>query len=401
MILVYGVKAMIICFNCSAETKKILDNLFETGQYKDYSEVISVALANQAILKGQLSEKGALIIGDDNVSGLTSPASSKSTTPQTLIHSVELQHSKKTKSNPPPIQEHTLIPALFILDGISEISSSFASLPNDVWITGQEVPLDRWLFGQYNKMIPAKVNCRALAHLLKDEPKGIPIDKGPLQIAEEAAILGQFLTRHDEQNSIGRDEAFSTAFPSTGEEAEKSLLRYANQFVASVNKQGQVSGLLIDLKLINHTGGKNPLLLLTEAGWRFATLQNPILDGTQETPTQKFRSEEVSFLLEHIARSVPAEDFAYRAILTALTEGANTPDKLDAALKKYVSQDPSRNLSESFLSSQRSGAISRMADLGLVTRVRNGVKVSYAITTGGKLYSECVEQTPRGGRHDG
>jgi hypothetical protein len=165
-------------------------------------------------------------------------------------------------------------------------------------------------------------------------------------------------------------------------------IQYASQFVASVNKEGQVSGLLFDLKLINYSGGKKPRLLLTEVGWKFAVLQNPILDNVQETPSQKFSNEEITFFLNHIALSIPAEDFAYCTILSLISESSDTPDIIDAALQKYVPQDTNRNLSKSFLSSQRSGAISRMADLGLVTRVRDGVRVSYTVTDAGKKYMQ-------------
>jgi hypothetical protein len=56
------------------------------------------------------------------------------------------------------------------------------------------------------------------------------------------------------------------------------------------------------------------------------------------------------------------------------------PEQLDAALREFVSQERRDDLKPAFLSSQRSGAISRMSDLGLVSRVRDGVKVSYALT---------------------
>lgn len=386
---------MIVCFQCSPKTKMTLDSLIETGQYKDYTEAISSAVENLSILQKEILKKGALVIGQDGPSASqmpNMPATAKDVTlsQQPSSQTFNPEESKKSKTKQHFLKEGVMIPRLFLLDGIGEAPPPLAGSPTDVWTTGQEVPLDRWIFGQYNKLLPAKVNCRALAHLLVGEPKGIPFEEATSRIAEEAVILGSFLTRHDEQNGIGRDDALSTAFPSIEDNAEKSRLRYANQFVASVNKQGQVSGLLIDLKLINHTGGKKTRLLLTEVGWRFATLRNPIFDSAQEKPAQKFSAEEITFLLDHISRSVPAEDFAYRAILTAIVDGADTPDKLDTALQKYLSPKAAKNLSKSFLSSQRSGAISRMTDLGLAVRVRDGVRVSYIITDGGKQYAESA-----------
>jgi hypothetical protein len=282
----------------------------------------------------------------------------------------------------------TQVPEIFLLDDVGGEPSSFASLPGDVWAGGQKVPLERWIFGQYNRLLPAKASCRALVHLSSGKPDGVPLSEAASRVSEEALNLGNFLAHRDKQSGTKRDNSLSTAFPSLVREVEKSQLRYANHFVASVSKQGRVSGLLIDLKLINYTSGKNPHLKLTEPGWRFATLRNPILDGGTADTTQKFTAEEKSFLLDHISSSVPAEDFAYRAILAAVDEGAKTPEELDSALQRYVSKDAGRNLTKSFLASQRSGTISRMADLGLITRERDGVKVSYVITDLGKQFVE-------------
>jgi hypothetical protein len=87
----------------------------------------------------------------------------------------------------------------------------------------------------------------------------------------------------------------------------------------------------------------------------------------------RFSPEEVSFLLDHISSHVPAEDFAYRSIIAAVRQGADSPDKMDQALRRYVSAGKAGTLSKSFLASQRSGAISRMEDLRLVVREREGV----------------------------
>ncbi|MCG8554028.1 MAG: hypothetical protein MJD61_01885 [Proteobacteria bacterium] len=174
------------------------------------------------------------------------------------------------------------------------------------------------------------------------------------------------------------------------------MLRYASQFVASTNSNGQLSGLLVSFKLINRLVGSRSPVGLTEAGWAFAALKNPVLDqpeGLADAP--RFTPEEVGFLLKHIARSVPAERFAYRSILEAVEAGNTSPDSLDRALSKYRSQGQDREASTSFLSSQRSGAVSRMSDLGLVQRSRAGVRVEYGITELGNKFLAATS-TPEG-----
>jgi hypothetical protein len=373
---------MIICFNCSPETKRQLDSLLQVGQYKDYSEVISFAVMNLAVLQEEVLKAGSVVIAK-NAQAIPSSKGTRGRAkePSATQDFGELQQMLETRTD-----ESLVVPPIFRLDLLRDLTPPFVELPDDIWAPGQQIPLDRWIFGQFNKLLPAKVSCRGLAHLLHNQPKGVELGEAAEEIAKQAAVLGNFLARYDEQYNIGRDDAFSTAFPSNGDNSDKSRLRYANQFVASVNKQGQVSGLLIDLKLINKTGRKLARIGLTEIGWRFAVLPNPILDGVEDTPPQKFSDEERAFLLAHVARSVPIEDFAYRAILRAIMKEANTPDTIDADLLQYLTPDAAENLSKSFLSSQRSGAISRMTDLGLVERVRDGVRVSYLITDIGEKY---------------
>jgi hypothetical protein len=210
-------------------------------------------------------------------------------------------------------------------------------------------------------------------------------------------ILGEWLSAIDSEHGTGRDDMLSTAFPVSDEGGEKGRQRYANHFVGSVNTNGQLSGLLIDLKLVNYKKRKDPLLQLTEIGIRFACMPNPVLDVQQERPTQKFSAQEISLLQRHIRCSVPAEDFAYRAILKVIAEGADSPDAVDAALQTYAPQNTT--LSTSFLTSQRSGTISRMSDLEMVTRVRQGVRVVYSITARAQEYLDLDPHALIEGNH--
>jgi hypothetical protein len=382
---------MIVCFKCSRHTKVLLDSILDCEQYSDYSEVIASAVENLAMLQQELSSTDALVVQADGRARTIFESSVRTNKP--------LPDSGEDYGSEQEVSSHMLgasggvlshsgkIPDLFLLGGKASSSLPTIHQSTDVWIKGQHVPLERWIFGQYNKLLPAKVSCRALANLSYGQKSGIPLQEAAEQISKEAAVLGQVLARLDKQRGAVRSEAFSTAFPSSAERnAEKSRSRYANQFVAAISKQGQVSGLLIDLKLVNYKERRPHRLLLTEAGKHFALLRNPVLDNDEPGNTSKFSLGEIQFLLNHISSAVPVEDFAYRSILAAIKEGADSPNEIDRALQKYVSPEKRRALSKSFLSSQRSGAISRMEDLGLVIRVREGVRVSYSVTEAGEHY---------------
>src|SRR5262249_38290471 len=123
-----------------------------------------------------------------------------------------------------------------------------------------------------------------------------------------------------------------------------------------------------------------PQILLTEAGWHFAAMSNPILDDGRDGRQAKFSDEEVEFLVGHIRDRVPAEAFAYKLIFEAIENGARTPEKLDDALEEYLPKRKDKPFTRAFLTTQRAGVVSRMIDLGLLQRVRDGINVTYAVT---------------------
>src|SRR5262249_13534175 len=154
------------------------------------------------------------------------------------------------------------------------------------------------------------------------------------RIAGEASDLADYLAELDSRLSLQREDSLALGFPSTGENADRSRLRYATQFVASMTKDGTPWGLLPSLGLAAVTTDDGAKIQLTNVGWRFAVLENPVLDGGGGP--DRFSPTETSFLLEHIASSVPNEDFAYRTILEAVRSGKVTPERLDRVCQEYV-----------------------------------------------------------------
>src|SRR2546426_9893406 len=55
---------MIICFECQAGTKKLLDELVASGGYADFADVIAAAVANQVLLHSKVGEQGSIVIAD-------------------------------------------------------------------------------------------------------------------------------------------------------------------------------------------------------------------------------------------------------------------------------------------------------------------------------------------------
>src|SRR6266850_1128452 len=53
---------MVVCFECSRQTKEQLDRLVESGGFSDLSEAIAVAIANQTLLSKSASNT-AVVMG--------------------------------------------------------------------------------------------------------------------------------------------------------------------------------------------------------------------------------------------------------------------------------------------------------------------------------------------------
>ena len=386
---------MVICFDCDGKTKAVLDELLTSDDFGDYSEVIRTAIANLAILRRRIPRSGSAIINEGEV--LSADGESR------VKASEQVAASKGTSvgaSSPQYKQSALGIPALFLRDHISSAPPTFAEMTTEPWERQAKIPLPEWIFGQYNKLLPAKVTCRALIHLLASKPNGVPLSKAAGVIAEEAAVFGDFLASLDSKHGLRRDEALQTGFPRTTVSAglrvaNSGQVRYANQFVAEATKT-EVSGLPIALKLIN-CEGPDYLIRLTEPGWRLGSLVNPVLDKGEPEGSKKFSNEEIVLLLDHITLNVPVELYAYRTLLSAISGGANTPDKLNASLQEMDIWWQNRKPKDvvSLLNSQRSGAISRMADLELLQRDRRGTRVTYRLTNSGEEFLKRTKSVKR------
>ena len=360
---------MIICFDCKITTKEILDNLISAGHYKDYNEIMNLAIDNLSLLEGAMQNSGGLVIQRKEVIN-----------PQTIAS--ETNHPVITSDikiiNPPEIfTAFDKVPTDIIIPNIPE-NTSFGNL---------KIPFTEWLFGQYNRFLPVKMSCRSIANHQIHNMGGIKLDSEPILISKEVLEYVKILKKIEKKNKLGRDELLTIALPSTEKDEEKSLLRYANQFVVYKNSNNQLQGLLFDLKLLNFTSSNNyESVSLTKYGWEFAKFPNPILEDFQDFPAEKFSEEEQIYIIDHIINNVPIEKSAYSLIISELEKGNNTPDQLDKAIEEQFAFTDETRPSQAFLSTQRSGAISRMIDLNLIERIREGIRVKYRVTEKGIKY---------------
>ena len=105
---------MVICFDANTESKRALDALLETGQFKDTSEAISMALVNYEVLQRSIS-RGEPSVMKDATSPKDQP--SKSIAP-------EVSFPRSTKPTAPVPQ----IPELFFINSSNADGIKLASI---------------------------------------------------------------------------------------------------------------------------------------------------------------------------------------------------------------------------------------------------------------------------------
>jgi hypothetical protein len=368
---------MILCFDVPRDAKDALDRLMATAAYRDVSEAVAAALISyESITKAGLA--GAV---------------------PTIPRQAEAPSGAPSAAGTPSTQAGLEPTAAVSLFALSQSKSDDRNGPAVSAVPFEDVPPTGWLFGQYNKLLPLKASCRAMLNLLHEYREGVPLREAANRIADAASLLGERLRQMDRASERQREDAFAAAFPSAGPADVGSRIRFANQFVGDFRQSPRSSNSIQPprfnsmpgaLKLAVCTGAKSPVVELTAPGREFASLPNPALDKSGPPIGGKLSGEEIAFLVGHISAAVPEEASAIYSVLQGVTQGADTPAGIDEFIcSKYeltVTDVPQnqKEITRTFLTTQRTGAISRMIDLALLTRIKSGLYVRYTVSDSGK-----------------
>jgi Arc/MetJ-type ribon-helix-helix transcriptional regulator len=374
---------MIISFRCPPQLREKIEKLIQSGLYPDLSSFCTAAIENLLLLEEHIPEsKGERVPTKAQKTTPAKPPKDKAT------HSVsESAVSPSVVSSEPPAGNLAFPSELAAFDQNSRVPFTLPVAVADLFKVNDRIPVDRWLFGQYNRVFPAKVTLRALSNIAMNEGKEtLVLDGVGARIAEIAAIVGGRLRSLDRRFATHRDDAFATAFPDPSLDGQKGRMRYQNHFVGHTVK-GEQGGLPVGLKLaVIHVLKNKPHILPTSAGWSFALLPNPILDNPSAPIEERLTKMEREFLLAHIRDQVPVELFAYRALLSMLSQGIDSPDAMNSALMSLLSEDRKADDSREFVNTQRAGVLGRMTDLGLISHERDGRFVRRQMTEVGRKF---------------
>ena len=247
------------------------------------------------------------------------------------------------------------------------------------------------LWGQYNKIFPAKLVVRRLANVIKEQntdrtstPQDVIQRINLEQFSEETGQLarnyGLQIKECDEKQSRVRGEKLSAGLP-TGEDAEKSIGRFQTHFVGRLKQDGSLAGAAPSLLFVDITDEDASRIGITEAGLAFAELYNPLLDMGPDAD-EPLSTDERDFYMDHVRKGLPAEHRAMVTAANAIADGRNRPDELTDRVAQLQ-----ESWSESKVSTMRSGIVSRMHELGLIERERVGQRgIAYMLTDIGETF---------------
>jgi len=231
------------------------------------------------------------------------------------------------------------------------------------------------LWGQVNRLFPMKLVCRWLA-----TNEAAALERLAPRIGEAASALGSALEAVDAAAGRRRDDVLATGLPRNGNVA--SMDRFLSQYLARTTRGGDIYPGAVKQYALVAFDGETPAL--TEAGFAFGGLANPILDAPAGSkPSDSLSDAEREVLIHHVLKFVPAERDDLALVLGTIRGGAATPDELMVAVRSSFPNDWSEVMARTHLS----GVVARAADLGVLKREWEGRRVTYKLTSSARTFA--------------
>jgi Arc/MetJ-type ribon-helix-helix transcriptional regulator len=316
-------------------------SLVEQGKYSSFHEFIMVAMENQVFIESQ--EMGS----DESARAITAFEKAKS---------AESVSSQTT-----------------FLESLKELRPDWKKPLRTIDPPNLEKLWSKFIWGQYNRILPTKITLRVLCNLQQDQEK---LDLSTLQekAANVASEVGAYLKRKDKQSKRKRWEALSIGLPN-GQRALGGISRFKLQFVGYMTKQNILHGMPVALGFMNILSLPNQKISvvgITEAGARFSELANPIID--LNSLEQTLSDEEVAFYLEHVKSGQPYEMQSIKTVIDTINSGERTFDGIRNRLQVL-----DKSWSSSVLTTMCTGVLSRMRELRLLKIQKEGVRSHYSL----------------------
>lgn len=339
----------------SIESITKIRNLIGVKRYKTIPEFATIAIENQLIMEESSEEN----LANNSESLLDEPASVNTNT--------------KTLE---PTKILTFPTSSSILVSIPNTEIKVVPFPNSTQIYNGP------LWGQYNKLLPVKLALRVLVNMVDSIEGFVVLSSFQDTAADIAREIGLRLVKYESEIEMPYGEKLSAGLP-IGKSEFKTKLRFKNQFIGYMKKNGFIEGAIGALSFINMKKDSkgDTLIGLTKQGLKFACLDNPILDINSEKPDVVFSDNEINFYLKHIQTYLPKEVEIIQYLMDNVYQGINKPDILTTKIKEW-----NKEWSDDVANTMRSGIISRLFDLRLIQKDKEGLFVTYHLTKEGEKY---------------
>ncbi len=334
-----------------------INSLINRGKYKSFAQFIATAVENQIYIERTELEAESILEAPDE--GPT-------------VEKGNFKKGDSVKVAPLDLTIPGTLPSAVGPPSFSELDCSLREIEEEKC----------WLWGQTNKIFPLKLGLRALLRSI-DSTEWIDLEPYRNRAAEIAWSYGEKISSYERKGNKKRDEKISAGLP-MGDEDYKSKMRYKGHFLAFMRKDAKLGGALPFLRFANLARKESGSVLigLTEAGLHFACLENPVIDNTNFD--RSLSEKEISYYLNHISENVSGEFAAIRWLLEKLADGITSREQINSALKKEFGLKWAA--SDAVINTQRAGLMARMVELGLIDRVRKGIRVFYYLSDSGKVF---------------
>ena len=331
----------------SPGTDRAILELIDEGRYSSYQDFVSVAVDNQLLL-----EHGSE--GETVSPGLVRDWKSA---PEAWARTSRDQ-DRRRRVDPASLETVEELPGRRLVGGDKQ---------------------SRWLWGQINSVLAIKFACREIGQLLSTGTSYALAELGSA-VGAGAALVGTQLRAADRSRQASRGENLATSFPKP---TEKSLSRFANQYVGVLRRNGQFDGALFQLGLLGAAEDGAPRL--TSRGAELGFLRNPNLDSDGEPRDRWLSEEEERFYIHNVmAHAIPERIPATWALDVTGGRGATRQDML-ADLRKRCPE-----WSDAEVETYRVGTVSRLAQVRVLSVLRNGRKVHYRLGPNAQVAVEAL-----------
>lgn len=339
---------MLIKIDIERDLFKQIEKLVVDGKYEDFYQFLKVAISNQ--LQEEKSE----------------------TTP-----------NEKTFENPLDVKLNKIR---------QDLQQRITNLLSEVPLVESEILLIPkvliWSF--YTRFFPVKVVTRKLLTMLYSEKKWVKLVNLQDEAFFSAEAISDDLRGYEDDYNLPRNEKISTGLPlpkselhglrgnkkkNKEEKLKASKIRFQEQIVGKViNKTpSDFSGACFEMGLMRVKIESDVCFItLTEDGYEFALLENPILDSNEYN--RSFSNKEIQFIKEKIIPKFELENKLVNRILKQLkikelsaedVEKIFEKEKLEYYRNSILNEKDKQKLTNS-IPSERVATMGRLSELRII-----------------------------------